>query len=284
MSTLYPTSVDTSTELPNPTGSNTLNSPDHASLHSNENGAITALETKLGTGSSTASAGRLLRGTGSGATAYGQLVMSTDVAAFTSADIRGVVSDETGSGLLVFATSPTLTTPTISSPTISGTITGSGIISATNAAAGFVVQVVGTTFSSVATGTTTIPLDDTIPQITEGTEFMTQAITPKASANLLIVQVTACMSHSAGNHLIGALFQDATANALAANVFYQPTATGEIVLSLTYTMTAGTTSSTTFRVRLGSPTAGTTTFNGASGSRVFGAIPKSAITITEVKV
>lgn len=38
-------------------------------------------------------------------------------AATTSAQLRGVISDETGSGLLVFATSPTLTTPLLGTPT-----------------------------------------------------------------------------------------------------------------------------------------------------------------------
>jgi hypothetical protein len=37
----------------------------------------------------------------------------SDFAATTSAELAGVISDETGSGLLVFATSPTLTTPTL---------------------------------------------------------------------------------------------------------------------------------------------------------------------------
>lgn len=41
-------------------------------------------------------------------------------AATTSAQLLGVVSDETGSGVLVFGTSPTLGTPTINTPTISG--------------------------------------------------------------------------------------------------------------------------------------------------------------------
>lgn len=43
-------------------------------------------------------------------------------AATTSAELAGVISDETGSGLLVFATSPTLTTPLLGTPT-SGTLT-----------------------------------------------------------------------------------------------------------------------------------------------------------------
>jgi hypothetical protein len=41
----------------------------------------------------------------------------------TSAQLAGVISDETGSGSLVFGTSPTLTTPVISSITNTGTIT-----------------------------------------------------------------------------------------------------------------------------------------------------------------
>lgn len=44
------------------------------------------------------------------------------LASSTSADLRGVLSDETGTGLTVFATSPTLTTPLLGTPT-SGTLT-----------------------------------------------------------------------------------------------------------------------------------------------------------------
>ncbi|NBX58460.1 MAG: hypothetical protein EBT64_08295, partial [Gammaproteobacteria bacterium] len=43
-------------------------------------------------------------------------------AATTSAQLRGVISDETGTGALVFATSPTLVTPILGTPT-SGTLT-----------------------------------------------------------------------------------------------------------------------------------------------------------------
>jgi hypothetical protein len=44
------------------------------------------------------------------------------LSATTSAELAGVISDETGSGMLVFATSPTLTTPLLGTPT-SGTLT-----------------------------------------------------------------------------------------------------------------------------------------------------------------
>jgi hypothetical protein len=55
------------------------------------------------------------------------LVVTTDkisvLAATTSAELAGVISDETGSGALVFGTSPTIATPVISSIVNTGTLT-----------------------------------------------------------------------------------------------------------------------------------------------------------------
>lgn len=65
-------------------------------------------------------------------------------ASTTSAQLAGVISDETGSGALVFGTSPTITTPTITTPTIVGTATNN------NAAAGSVGEFVTATSSSVS--------------------------------------------------------------------------------------------------------------------------------------
>ncbi len=66
------------------------------------------------------------------------LPMSTGITSSTSADLAGVLSNETGSGLAVFATSPTFTTPLLGTPT-SGTLTNctglpiTGITSSTSA-------------------------------------------------------------------------------------------------------------------------------------------------------
>ena len=49
-------------------------------------------------------------------------------------------------------------------------------------------------------------------------------------------------------------------------------------------MVAGTTSATTFKIRLGTASAGTTTFNGVAGARFFGGIMNSGISITEIQV
>lgn len=147
---------------------------------------------------------------------------------------------------------------------------------------GTVLQVVNTQTGAVNTGTTVIPNDDTIPQITEGTEFMTLAITPKYTTSKLLIEVSAQLSPSTAAQVICALFQDATANALAVAQAYSAGG-GEVRhIRYSYYMTAGTTSSTTFRVRAGLQTAGTITFNGASGARLMGGAYASSITITEI--
>ena len=71
--------------------------------------------------------------------------LGTGVATFlgtpTSANLAATVSDETGSGSLVFSTGPTISGPTISSPIITGTIAASGSTGAS-----------GQLLSSTATG------------------------------------------------------------------------------------------------------------------------------------
>lgn len=186
------------------------------------------------------------------------------------------------------ATSGTIYGLSISSSKVgtNGVITGSITNSAvdyTKVATGFCVQEVSALFTAVATGTTLLPYDNTIPQNTEGDQYMTLAITPKATTNILEITVSAWLSNSAINNMGVALFQDSTANALAASSATIPSASYVITLPLTHTMAAGTTSATTFKVRIGGNIAGTTTFNGQTGGSIYGAITKSSIIIREYK-
>lgn len=151
---------------------------------------------------------------------------------------------------------------------------------------GIVVQVVKTQTGAVATGTTVMPVDDTIPQNTEGDEYMTLAITPKATTNILVIDVVAQVSVASAQRIGGAIFQDSTANALAATSVGSTTNGWDaaiIPIYIRHTMVAGTTSATTFKFRAGAVGATTTTFNGQSGARLFGGVMASSITITEYK-
>lgn len=155
---------------------------------------------------------------------------------------------------------------------------------ATSAAAGSTVQVVHTQTGAVATGTTTIPYDDTIPQNTEGIEFITQAITPTSATNKLLIEAGLILANSAINTITVALFQDSTAGALAAVGQVIRAADDMLTIGLRHEMTSGTTSATTFKIRAGGSAVGTTTLNGAAGARKYGGVAVSFIRITEVKV
>ena len=147
-----------------------------------------------------------------------------------------------------------------------------------------IIQVVNTQTGAVATGVVGIPWDDTIPQITEGDQYMTLAITPTNTNNILYIEVVAILAYTTADRITAALFQDATAGALAAAGEYTGTTSTAIVINFIHKMTAGTISATTFRVRAGGTisTTQTTTFNGEGGARKQGGVLASSITITEV--
>ena len=72
MATNYPSSLDTSTQQPTIASTDEMDDSgkEHDVVHTNHSGAIIALETKLGTGDTSASTGALLVGTGSGTSAW----------------------------------------------------------------------------------------------------------------------------------------------------------------------------------------------------------------------
>jgi hypothetical protein len=148
---------------------------------------------------------------------------------------------------------------------------------------GVVVNVASSLSNAVSTGTTTIPADNTPPQITEGTEFMTLSYTPKSATNKLLIEIKACISTSNINNAIGALFQDATANALASDWCRISATDAPGTLIIEHQVTAGSTAARTFRFRAGPQSAGTMTFNGSAGASLFSTTTKSCIKVTEYK-
>ena len=208
------------------------------------------------------------------------------VAGDTSGTITIAAPAVAGSGTLTLpvatdtlvgkATTDTLTNKSIAATQLTGTI------AATRLPAGSVLQVVNTQSGAVATTTTIIPADDTIPQITEGAQFLSLVITPISATSKLLIQTVMQLSINSGSTCSTALFQDATANALAASLSYSAVASAVAIQSINYFMTSGTTSATTFTVRFG-PAGGTTvTVNGFAGGRIFGGVGYSSITITEI--
>ncbi len=103
------------------------------------------------------------------------------------------------------------------------------------------------------------------------------AITPKSATSTLHISVAVTAGSNSTSRVVGAaLFQDATAGALAASADSNS-------VNFKHTMTSGTTSSTTFNVRVGPSAAGTVYVNGTTGGvQLYGGVCNSSITIWEV--
>lgn len=148
---------------------------------------------------------------------------------------------------------------------------------------GQVVQSVSTFTSTGSTTTTVIPQDGTIPQITEGAEFMSLSITPTSASNKLRIRVMANHSISTGfQSWSSALFRDSTANALAACGGRSDGTGLDIPTNMIYEVTAGSTAATTFRYRAGPAGAHTLRFN-QGGTDPFGGVTFSGMVIEEIQ-
>tara|TARA_B100001245_G_C22851757_1_gene409460 strand:- start:264 stop:1142 length:879 start_codon:yes stop_codon:yes gene_type:complete len=152
---------------------------------------------------------------------------------------------------------------------------------------GKVVKVWNYQTGAHGSGTTLSPIGDTIPQQTEGNEVMTLAMTPIDAANKLYIHVALGTLWNGGNvqYYTLALFQDATADALACSNTTGSVASHNNNLSLTHFMDAPTAGvSTTFKVRVGGHQSGTTEWNGDYAGRKMGGVMATSITIMEIAV
>ena len=150
---------------------------------------------------------------------------------------------------------------------------------------GKIVQVKKYTLGTVVSSTTVGSLpDNSIPQISEGYEVMTLAITPTSTTTRLFILVNMAGGGGSAGYQSLALFQDSTANALA-SACNQNFASGKSnTTCFFHDMVSGTTSETTFKVRFGTESgSGTSYFNGdpSVGGQIHGGVLGSGIFILE---
>ena len=162
--------------------------------------------------------------------------------------------------------------------------TMAGTIEVNTKGSGKVLQQVNTQTGAVNTGTTIFPEDDTIPQNTEGDEYMTLAITPKSATSTLMIEAQIFYSQSAGTRGGAGIYKDSGADALAFTSNFIKDATSMGNMTVMYSELSGNTTARTYKVRCGNiATAGTFTFNGQAGSRMFGGTVLSTIRIIEIE-
>jgi hypothetical protein len=140
--------------------------------------------------------------------------------------------------------------------------------------------------------TTAIPIDDTIPQNTEGTEIVTAAVTLKRASSRVRVRFQTfgrCVSGAGDDNRnwTAALFVDSTADALAAvagGIANDNSGTSVVASTvLEFEHAPGSVGPFTYKIRVGPASGNTLRLNGTS-SRFYGGAAKATLVAEEVYV
>jgi len=151
---------------------------------------------------------------------------------------------------------------------------------------GTVIQMVNTqTGIFEAGGSGNVPDDNSIPAVSEVAEWseLQTKITPTSATNKLRIDVVLNVEPNNTDDYCFALFKDSDTPILSCAFKYVTTDNSEVV-NFTHYMTAGSTSSITFKVGAGTVGgAGTIDLNSQAGAPVLGGAIASSVTITEIK-
>lgn len=132
-----------------------------------------------------------------------------------------------------------------------------------------------------------IPIDDTIPQITEGSQALTASILLNSPKNKVVIEVDGAFAMGGGTAgtVVFALFRGSEANAIAVAA---STAAGVNLLTPVRLMWEDAPGSiygngpVTYTVRVG-PGAGTARLNGTSTGRLFGGAMRATLKVREIQ-
>ena len=151
---------------------------------------------------------------------------------------------------------------------------------------GGIIQIIHKDYRDFFSTSALIPLDDTIPQNTEGAEVFTQAITPKFNTSKILIKVVLNLSNSNASNLhTAAIFRDSVANSIAAGwAKCVGTNAPSSPMVINFLDSPATTSAVTYKVRIGysAGSSSVVQVNGGSGTRYLGGALASGMTLMEV--
>lgn len=150
---------------------------------------------------------------------------------------------------------------------------------------GKIAQVIEGVVATAVPCTTQIPADNTKPQSGEGDEVVTATITPQNAGSTLQIEACGYASISVtGVDAICAIFKDSGTDAIGANIIRPvPVAGGFFEFKCSATVTAGSTSAQTYKLRMGPDGAATINANAdGSSNTYFGSTMRTYIRVTEI--
>jgi hypothetical protein len=148
---------------------------------------------------------------------------------------------------------------------------------------GTVIKRTIATTATFASGTTTLPADDTIPQSTEGDEYLTIAVTPVLSTSAIRLTVNGYCSGDPNIILSAALFQDTTAGAFFATSIGNGNNSSRYAgFSFTTEVAAASTTARTYKLRMGTSNGTTLGVLGTASARTYGGVGQLSIIAEEI--
>jgi hypothetical protein len=173
--------------------------------------------------------------------------------------------------------------PTFVAPSTSGNVLTSNGTTWTSAPSTGGARIASATYVTNTTLSATIPADNTIPQISEGSEILSLSFTPvNASSTLLIQWYVYSAADGAAGATAAALFVDSTANALDTASSTTVSAALINIVAGAHTVSAGSTTARTYRVRIGA-NSGNVYPNGTGGAaRLYGGTSACKLIVTEI--
>lgn len=143
-------------------------------------------------------------------------------------------------------------------------------------------QTVSFITGAYSSGTGIIPNDDTIPQNTEGTQFMSLDHYPLSAFSKVEITASGHFFNSTASswRAIGALFKGSDVNSIATAEGVASVGSWAILLHAKAIINSATTNTTTFSFRAGTESSSTTYFNG-NAARKYGGSFSSYMTINE---
>ena len=151
---------------------------------------------------------------------------------------------------------------------------------------GRVIQVVTKTSNTKAETTLQIPYDGSLPQITEGKEYMNVSFTPQFANSKILIDISIPIIDSSGNYFMVALFKDNQSNAFASCIETLYTTTYTSHIHFTAELNAGNTNPQTYKLRYGVSQLGGTAYilksPASNGPNLHGSMPMAIFKVTEV--
>jgi hypothetical protein len=233
----------------------------------------------------TTNGARLISPDAASATASGIAALATSAEVITGTEATKIVTPATLATLTATAARDGLVELATAAEALAGTDADRAIT-----AAGVEGRIPARAYAELTAtlSTSTIPDDDTIPQITEGTEVVSITITPKRSTSRLRFRFSCSASGVYATTTVGiaALFVAGTSNALAAsyrNIDTDGSQTCAMQIVLDFEYAPATTAATTYSIRCGGGN-GAFTVNTDGGVRVLGGAQRAVLIVEEIFV